>query len=424
MQTILSIAIKDLKLLLRDRGGFFFTFFYPILFALFFGLVFSPGGDETNAIKIDAVDLDQTPQSKAFLALLNSAAELDVVLTDSLHASRDVLGGKKVAYIILQKGFGAARENPFWGQPPQIELGIDPSKKADAGILTGILMKYGVQDMQNTFTDLSLMEKSTDRALRSLQENTDLPPSEKNVLSDLFNALKKLWQDSALNTSPENQTAFKGFEPLTIKEKSVVHKSGRVLNSFSITFPQGIVWGILACAISFAVSLVGERTRGTLFRIQAAFVKKHIVLGGKALASFIVSFSMALALVLIGFLIFGVQVHSWFMLIFALFMVSISFVGVMILFSVLGKTERTVSGLGWALVLPMAMLGGGMIPLAFMPHWLQTLSVISPVKWAILSIEGSLWRSFTWGQLLEPVSILLLIGLVSFGIGLNRFKWE
>lgn len=424
MQKMLAIAIKDLKLLFRDHGGFFFTFFYPILFALFFGLVFSTGGDGIQAIKIDAVDMDQTPQSQLFLKRLASAPELDLKIVDSLKARKDVLSGKRVAYILLEKGFGQARRNFFSGKTPQVELGIDPSKKAESGMLSGILMKYAVQEMQQTFSDSKLMKKNSEKALQSVINDKTLLPSEKATLTNLFKALNQLWDDSVLNASQKTERGFKEFEPLRIKEQKIAFEPAKQLNSFDFTFPQGIVWGLLACAISFAVSLVSERTHGTLFRIQAASVRKSTVLAGKALASFIVSVSMALALILIGVLWFGIHVHGWFMLIFTILVVSLAFVGIMVLFSVLGKTERAVSGMGWALILPMAMLGGGMIPLAFMPKWLQTVSVVSPVKWAILSIEGSLWRAFTWSQLVEPLTILLLFGLGSFLIGVKYFKWQ
>ena len=33
MNAILALAIKDLRLLFRDKVGFFFTFFFPLLYA-------------------------------------------------------------------------------------------------------------------------------------------------------------------------------------------------------------------------------------------------------------------------------------------------------------------------------------------------------------------------------------------------------
>ena len=46
----------------------------------------------------------------------------------------------------------------------------------------------------------------------------------------------------------------------------------------------------------------------------------------------------------------------------------------------------------------MAMFGGGMIPLVFMPKFMQTLSNFSPAKWSVLALEGAIWRGFTLGR--------------------------
>jgi ABC-2 type transport system permease protein len=44
-----------------------------------------------------------------------------------------------------------------------------------------------------------------------------------------------------------------------------------------------------------------------------------------------------------------------------------------------------------AMLMVMAMLGVGMLPLIFMPSWLRPFSHISPVKWSILALEGAVW---------------------------------
>ncbi|NLX24072.1 MAG: hypothetical protein GXY55_20675 [Phycisphaerae bacterium] len=62
---------------------------------------------------------------------------------------------------------------------------------------------------------------------------------------------------------------------------------------------------------------------------------------------------------------------------------------------VLGKTESSVGGAAWTCLLVMAMLGGGMVPQMLMPPWMDAVGCVSPVRWAILSLEGGIWRGFT-----------------------------
>ena len=103
---------------------------------------------------------------------------------------------------------------------------------------------------------------------------------------------------------------------------------------------------------------------------------------------------------------------------------SSAFVGVMMLVASFGRTEEAASGAGWAMMMPMAMLGGAMIPLIAMPAWMITASHASPIKWAVLALEGAIWRGFGPADMLLPCGILLTVGLVSFAAGsraLQRF---
>ena len=89
--------------------------------------------------------------------------------------------------------------------------------------------------------------------------------------------------------------------------------------------------------------------------------------------------------------------------------------------SVLGETEQTVGGLAWAILLPMSMFGGGMVPLFAMPAWMQAASNFSPVKWGILALEGALWRGFTLAEMLVPCAVLFGVGIVGFAVGARIF---
>ena len=48
MGAVINLALKDLRLLLRDRFGLFWVLAFPLLMALFFGAIFRSGIDENN----------------------------------------------------------------------------------------------------------------------------------------------------------------------------------------------------------------------------------------------------------------------------------------------------------------------------------------------------------------------------------------
>ena len=190
---------------------------------------------------------------------------------------------------------------------------------------------------------------------------------------------------------------------------------------FAVSFPQAILWGLLACAAGFATSMVTERTGGTFLRLRMAPVHPVQLLLGKALACFLTCASVILVLSVVGVLFFDVVISSLSVFLIALLSSSFCIVGLMMLISTLGETERAVGGSGWAIMAIMAMFGGGMVPLFTMPAWMKTVSDYSPVKWSIYLIEGALWRNLPVEQVLWPTVLLLAFGLGFFLIGLLNF---
>jgi ABC-2 type transport system permease protein len=119
---------------------------------------------------------------------------------------------------------------------------------------------------------------------------------------------------------------------------------------------------------------------------------------------------------------FGVRPSSFTMLALAGVSSAICFVGFMMLVASLGKTEQTASGAGWAILMPMSMLGGAMVPQFVMPQWMQTAGMISPIRWVVLAIEGGIWRRFTFNEMLMPCAILIAVGIVCFVAGTRGLK--
>ena len=87
------------------------------------------------------------------------------------------------------------------------------------------------------------------------------------------------------------------------------------------------------------------------------------------------------------------------------------------LMAVWGRTEEAVSGAAWAVGMVFSMIGGATVPLAFLPKFMGVISHISPFKWAILSLEGAIWREFSLSEMLFPCGVLLAIGAVTFALG-------
>jgi ABC-2 type transport system permease protein len=134
------------------------------------------------------------------------------------------------------------------------------------------------------------------------------------------------------------------------------------------------------------------------------------------MACFLAVLGVIAVMVALG-IVLGMRPRSPALLLLASISVAFCFVGIMMLMSVIGKTEEAVSGAAWGANMFMAMFGGAMVPLVFMPAFMKTIGHLSPVKWSILSLEGAIWRGFTMSEMLPPCAALAITGAVCLVIG-------
>ncbi|MGE3886815.1 MAG: ABC transporter permease [Vicinamibacterales bacterium] len=417
MNAVLVLALKDLRVLPRVRMAFFFTIVFPVIVAVMFGYAFGgPGDGEAGAIRVALVDEDATDGSRAFVKRLQDSGQFDLAPMTRAEAETAVRRGQRAAFLVLEPGFGERSARLFYGDPREVELGADPSRKAEAGMIEGLLMKAAAEDMQRTLSDPRASSDMVDRALADLRDDPDAPPELGRFLGEL----------KAFVGSPATQqaggSAGPQWQPLKVTTAAVARERRGPVNAFDITFPQGVLWGLLGCMMAFGVSLVSERTRGTLVRLAMSPLSRAQILGGKALACLASMVAVQVLLYLLGFFVFGVRPASWPLLVMASLSATLAFCGLMMLVATLGTTEQAASGTAWAIMMPLSMVGGGMVPQFLMPGWMSALGNVSPVKWAILAIEGALWRGFTLAEMALPCAILVVVGVACFALGTRRLQ--
>lgn len=370
MKQIIALAKKDLRLMPRNKGGMFFTFAWPIVLMVLFGFAFGGRGTDDGAAKVRLaiVDEDASPGSTAFLKKLEESFELTPMARPDAETA--VRTGRQTGYLVIKPGFGEAAQRVFSGPSKEVELGVDPARIAEAGMIEGLLMKEAGAELLNRF----------------------------RARGTASGANSEAWQ------------------PLKVTKTAVVRQRRGPDNAFDVTFPQGIVWGLIGCVMTFGISLVTERTHGTLVRLRMAPLTRAQILGGKALACFITIMIVEVILLAVA-AGFGVRPSSMGILALGGVSAAVCFVGFMMLVASLGKTEQTASGAGWAILMPMSMLGGAMVPQFVMPQWMQTIGTISPIRWVVLVIEGGLWRQFSLGEMVMPCAILIAVGIACFIAG-------
>jgi len=413
MRSILILALKDLLLLWRDKSGLFWVAAFPLLYAIFFGSIFSSSGGGSRAISVAIADQDSTTGSAEFIAEIEKSDALKPILLDFEEAKDRVRRGKVTAYILIEKGFGDFGGMFFMGSPP-IRIGVDPSRKAEAGYLKGIVTRLLFKMTQKEMSDSDKMISRMKDAEIDIAGDTSLTDGQRSTLQNLFSSLGQFY-DQAGSSKINLQDSQMGKIKVESVERETIGSAPR--SYYDISFPQAIIWGLIGCAASFAISIVTERTKGTLLRLRLAPISGVQILAGKGVACFFACSAVILLLLIFGKLVFGVAISNPVNLALATFGAAFCFVGIMMFMSVLGKTERAVAGSGWSILMVMAMTGGGMVPAMVMPGWMKAISQFSPVKWAIYGLEGAIWRGFSFSEMMQPFGILFGIGVLFFAVG-------
>ncbi len=427
MGSIIDIARKDLKLLTRDKGAMFFLFAFPIMMGVFFGFIYQGMGKKSSGgIKIAIVDNDQSEMSGKFVEHLKANENLTVVELPLEQAKQKIRDKDLVGVVVVTPGFGENAGVLWSDQPAKIRIGKDPSRMAASAMLEGYVMESVGQLIPERLSDVNSLRGTIEKQRDQIKNDPDIPAPSKLVLSTMFGSMLTFFED--LNAVQEDQSNEEiqenapSFQLAEIESFDAFAKQGpavqdRIKSGWDISFPSAILWGVMGCASGFAISLVRERSRGTLMRLQTAPITNTQLIAGKGLACFTAILAVVGFMTVLGIAL-GMRPEQPLMLIISAMFIAFCYVGIMMAMSVLGNSEEAVGGAGWAINVILAMFGGGMIPLLFLPNFMQTFSNFSPVAWSILSLEGAIYRGFGFSQFLKPWGILAAIGIFGFAIGI------
>ncbi len=429
MRTVFTMAMKDLRLISRDWLGLFFIVGFPIVMGIFFGVVMGSFDTKSVSLGVAVVDEDDSNMSRKFVEAVEATGNVRTEKLPRDAAMDRVRRGQLVGMVAIPKGFGETA-GIMWMEGPAIEIGIDPSRKAEAAMLEGMIMQAMGRLVAMRFQDPASMRPMIQKAKDELANSTDIGvmgPLVVQMLGSLDTFLQS-WETVQASDGQLDGPASSGLPELELARIETIDVTREVpkgsteavlqnlRSKWDISFPQAMMWGVLGCAAGFAITIVRERKQGTFLRLQIAPVTRTQIVAGKALACFLTVIGVIAVMVALGMGL-GMRPRSPVLLAIAAVCIAFCFVGIMILMSTIGKSEEAVSGGAWAANMFMAMFGGGMMPLLFLPGFMKTLSNFSPVKWSILALEGSIWRGFAPADMLLPCGILLGAGAVCFAIG-------
>jgi ABC-2 type transport system permease protein len=166
------------------------------------------------------------------------------------------------------------------------------------------------------------------------------------------------------------------------------------------------------------MSIVWDRRLGFLGKLMAAPIARSAVVSGKMLAISIQSALQAGIIFAIAILM-GVSFHGGVagavMVIVLAALLSLVFAGISLSFGAVIRSHEALMAVMNFFTMPLMFTSNAMMPLSFMPSWLQTVAKLNPLSYAINPMRTLFLTGWNARELALGVVVLTV---VAFGSGL------
>ena len=406
-----SIAIKDLKILARDRGLLIQLFLLPLIFIIGFTIVFAAGGGD-EAIALPVVNLDGDGASLNDLVdSLNGSGAIAAELFGEADAASQLEAGDIMRYLTIPAGFSADLEA---GRRATLELVNSP----DASLEQSAAVREVINGVAQ---DLSLQTQLIE-AFRQMDQMMGLASEEYQVFTE-----------PRIEAQAKSQFERSRTTPLvSVAEQMPASLIGSQDRLGSQTAVAGfIVLFVFLTAQATAQSVYDEKKLGSFRRLLAAPLSRVELLVGKIIPNFIITLTQIViifaaavfVLPLLGMdrLSLGEDPLALVILSLVLALCSTS-LGVLI--AALARTEGQIGGLSSVGLWVMGALGGAFMPTFLMGDFLAMVGKLVPHGWATEAFYDLLLRGKGLADIGTELAVLAGFALVFAVVGIWRFEFD
>jgi len=173
------------------------------------------------------------------------------------------------------------------------------------------------------------------------------------------------------------------------------------------------------------MSIVWDRRLGFLNKLLAAPIARSAVVSGKMLAIAVQSAIQAVIIFVIARFM-GVHFVSgplgMVMVIVLAALLSLVFAGISLAFGATIKTHEALMAVMNFFTMPLMFTSNAMMPLSFMPSWLQSIAKVNPLSYAINPMRSLFLTGWNARELITGVVVLALVALASGFVATQLFK--
>jgi len=377
---LLVVLIRnDFRLFLADRRAALLCFLVPIVLASVFTSIFERPGRPTQSARLDllVVAEDTDPLCAGIIDDLIATDRADVRRATRAEAEAEIAKRGSGVAVVFPVGFSAAcraRDS----QKPGLELLFHPASPIESqwaeGLLTELVMKK----------------------------------------------LAKQWLE------PMGLAGGALLErPFDMQHHSVPERIGHPFNSASHAFAGMTLQYLLFWGMESGLVFLRERQRGIWKRLRTSPVLLRDILLARSISTATIAVVQVLVTFSFGMLFFDVRITGSFagfvLLVLAICLLS-SATGLMV--AAFGETEARARNISILVILAVSMIGGLWLPAFLLPRWIQDVSLLMPVSWAMRALDGVTWQGRGLASMLPAVAMVLVFVATFLVLAAGRFYWS
>lgn len=403
------IAIKDIKILLKDPSALVVLLILPLMFMTIMSFALkNEYGSNDNPVALGYLDKDNTVISHAYLTQIEESKGIKL---EKISTSEDFVKYKKESkYIVLfmiPEGFEKSIIN---------NTGIDIAMFSDAtqattanvliqsiiGVSRAFEVKYQLENYGRRQADMTnkLVNDSIAETVKGIESQLGMELSISNSQNEdkeesISNDTEKLMKEEVEKQNISVENTFSNDQKTTP-------------NSFQQNVPGYAVMFAFFIVMWSGKSFLKERESGTWKRLLISKANSFDLYFGKFIPNYIVNFFQILLLFLFGSLVFkmslGKDIYALLAMIAVLSLCSTSLGA---LLSLVAKTDSQLTGYSLFIVLFSAALGGTMVPLRLMPEMMQKIAKVVPQSWALEGFQKIIVSNGNMSSITTNITVLL-----------------
>ena len=410
----LSITLKDLQLLIRDRGSLFQYFILPLIFILVFSGALTSIGSTTKdtRLALAVVDLDNGSGAQALLAGIEAAGGVRPELYEQVKAETLLDENDLGRILYIPAGFSQGLSE---GKPVTVRLVTHPDASAQQN--ENVLLV-----VQGVANDMTLESQ----ILASLRQMGDMQAGNPQA--------QEAFSTDRLVAQAKGQFEHSRTEPLVVIKQTVPTREAE--GEKSPALGQAVLSGITVLFVFLAAqtaagSIYEEKKVGSFRRLMAAPISRPGMLAGKLLPAFLTALVQIVVIFAFGSL--GLRLLGATPVPLENAPLGIALVSIMtalcasalgILIAAIARTESQIGGMSTLVLWGMGLLGGCIAPAFLLDRYLGPLPKIVPHYWANRAFDDLLIRGLGIQDVALELAVLLGFSILFFVIGVWRFDFE